>query len=65
MKQSPSPPPAKRLVRYRQAASMYSVSIDYLRRIPADELPRIKASARLILLDVDDLEAFFRKRRVA
>ena len=64
-RQSPTPPPAKRLLTAKQIADIYSVSRDFIQRQPADELPKIKISRRLVLYDVNDVEAFFARRRVA
>jgi hypothetical protein len=65
MPKTPPPPPTKRLVKTSVAAQMYSVSTDYLHKVPMDELPRIKLGHRSVLFDINDLENYFQSKKVA
>lgn len=60
--QNTSNRPPKRMLSARQAAHIYSVSEDWLRRQVG--LRRVKIGRKLVRYDVDDLENFFRLRRV-
>jgi len=56
--------PAKRLLKPRVAAEVYGVTTLFLHRVPMDKLPRIKLGHRTVVFDVNDLEAFFKTKRV-
>ena len=57
--------PAKRLLTRKQAADVYSVTVEFLERQPVTELPKIRAGHRTVLYDVDDLEQFFKRRKAS
>jgi hypothetical protein len=54
----------KRKLRRAEAAEVFGVSEDYIKRIPLAELPVERISRRLVLYDVNDLEAYFSRYRV-
>lgn len=51
----------KLLVRPSQIEQLTGVSPDFYERIPRSELPRIEYSSKMVLYEVEDLLAFWRR----
>lgn len=54
----------KKFLRPGEAAEMYSVSVDWLAKQPADVLPRIKIGRKMTLYAMADLDELFEQHRV-